>query len=296
MKLPPFEYKSPTSLAEAVAILAAEGGAARPLAGGQSLLPVLAFRLAAPSVLVDLRSIPDLRRITIDDKGVRLGAMTRWRDIEDDKRLRTAHPLLVAAIGHVAHYQIRNRGTVGGSLAHADPATEMPGIAVTCDAEIEVVGASGSRTLGAADLFMGPLTTSLQPDEIITSVRLPPWPRARRWAFEEFSKRRGDYALAAVAAYYDEDEAGRVRDAHIGVIGAADTPLRLAAAEQALNGRAIDDGAIAAAAQVASAAVDPPDDIHAPAAYRRALVGTLLERALRRAPRDREGSCRFDSR
>src|ERR687894_1833429 len=252
MKLPNFEYKSPRSLAEAVAILAAEGGGARPLAGGQSLLPVLAFRLAAPSVLVDLRRIPDLRRISVDEKGVHLGAMTRWRDIEDDTRLRTAHPLLVAAIGHVAHYQIRNRGTVGGSLAHADPATEMPGIAVTCDAEIEVVGASGARTIAAFDLFVGPLTTSLKPDEIITGVRLPPWPRARRWAFEEFSKRRGDYALAAVAAYYDEDEAGRIRDAHIGVIGAADTPLRLAAAEQALNGRAIDDGAIAAAAQAAS--------------------------------------------
>lgn len=283
MKLPNFEYKSPTSLAEAVAILAAGDGAARPLAGGQSLLPVLAFRLAAPSVLVDLRRIPDLRRITVDGKGVRLGAMTRWRDIEDDERLRTAHPLLVAAIGHVAHYQIRNRGTVGGSLAHADPATEMPGIAVGCDAEVEVVGASGARTLQAADLFVGPLTTSLQADEIIVGVRLPPWPSGRRWAFEEFSKRRGDYALAAVAVYYDEDESGRARDAHVAVVGAADTPLRLPAAEAALNGSAVDDSVIAGAAKAASEAVDPPDDIHAPAAYRRALVGTLLERALQRA-------------
>src|ERR671916_1688951 len=200
MKLPPFEYKSPTTLAEAVAILAAEDGA-RLLAGGKSLLPVLAFRLAAPSVLVDLRRIPDLRRITIDDGGVHLGAMTRWRDILDDKRLQTAHPLLAAAIEHVAHYQIRNRGTVGGSLAHADPATEMPGIAVTCDAEIEVVGAAGARTIAAADLFVGPLTTSLKPDEIITGVRLAAWPKTRRWTFEEFAKRRGDYALAAVAVY-----------------------------------------------------------------------------------------------
>jgi carbon-monoxide dehydrogenase medium subunit len=283
MKLPPFEYKSPTTLAEAVAILAAEGGGARPLAGGQSLLPVLAFRLAAPSVLVDLKRIHDLRRITIDDKGVHLGAMTRWRDIEDDARLRTAHPLLVAAIGHVAHYQIRNRGTVGGSLAHADPATEMPGIAVACDSVIEVVGASGARALAAADLFVGPLATSLQPEEIITAVRLPPWPQTRRWGFEEFSRRRGDYALAAIAVFYDEDDRGRARDAHIGVIGAADTPLRLSAAEQALNGRVVDEDAIAAAAQAASEAVDPPDDIHAPAAYRRALVGTLVERALTRA-------------
>jgi aerobic carbon-monoxide dehydrogenase medium subunit len=283
MKLPPFEYRCPTTLAEAVAILAAEGGSARPLAGGQSLFPVLAFRLAAPSVLVDLRRIPDLRRITVDEKGVHLGAMTRWRDIEDDARLRTAHPLLVAAIAHVAHYQIRNRGTVGGSVAHADPATEMPGIAVTCDAEIEVIGASGARTIAAADLFLGPLTTSLQPDEIITGVRLPAWPKARRWGFEEFSRRRGDYALAAVAVHYDQDEKGRARQAHIGVIGAADTPVRLRPAEQALNGKIVDDAAIAAAAAAASSAVDPADDIHAPAAYRRALVGTLVERALRRA-------------
>ena len=283
MKLPPFEYRSPTTLAEAVAILAAEGGSARPLAGGQSLLPVLAFRLAAPSILVDLRRIPDLRRITIDDKGVHLGAMTRWRDIEDDARLRTAHPLLVAAIAHVAHYQIRNRGTVGGSLAHADPATEMPGIAVTCDATVEVMGASGARAIAAADLFVGPLTTSLKADEIITGVRLPPWPQARRWGFEEFSRRRGDYALSAVAVFYDQDEKGHARDVHVGVIGAADTPVRLAEAERAVNGTTVDDATIAAAAAAASQAVDPPDDIHAPAVYRRALVGTLLERALKRA-------------
>jgi aerobic carbon-monoxide dehydrogenase medium subunit len=283
MKLPPFEYRSPITLAEAVAILVAEGGAARPLAGGQSLLPILAFRLAAPSVLVDLGRIPDLRRITIDDRGAHLGAMTRWRDIENDERLRAAHPLLVEAIGHVAHYQIRNRGTVGGSLAHADPATEMPGIAVTCEADIEVVGPSGSRNIAAADLFVGPLTTSLAPDEIITGVRLPSWPQGRRWGFEEFSRRRGDYALAAVALYYDEDENGRAMNAHVGVIGAGDTPLRLTAAEQAINGRAVGDGTIAAAAQAASETVDPPDDIHAPAVYRRALVGTLLERALKRA-------------
>jgi carbon-monoxide dehydrogenase medium subunit len=283
MKLPPFEYRSPATLAEAVAILAAENGAARPLAGGQSLLPVLAFRLAAPSVLVDLRRIPDLRRIMVDDKGVHLGAMTRWRDIEDDARLKTAHPLLVAAIAHVAHYQIRNRGTVGGSLAHADPATEMPGITVACDATIDVMGASGARTIAAADLFVGPLTTSLKPDEIITGVRLPPWPQARRWGFEEFSKRRGDYALAAVGVYYDQDDNGRARNAHVGVIGAGDTPMRLGEAEQALNGKIVDDATIATAAAAASESVDPPDDIHAPAAYRRALVATLLERALKRA-------------
>src|SRR5918997_4862855 len=180
MKLPPFEYKSPTTLAEAVAILAAEGGGARPLAGGQSLLPVLAFRLAAPSVLVDLKRIPDLRRITIDERGVHLGAMTRWRDIEDDKRLRTAHPLLKEAISHVAHYQVRNRGTVGGSLAHGDPASEMPCIAVTCEAELRLLGTRGERRVRAEDFFLGPLTTALGEDEIILHVQLPPWPHTRK--------------------------------------------------------------------------------------------------------------------
>ena len=138
----------------------------------------------------------------------RLGAMVRWRDIEDDARLATAHPLLKAAIAHVAHYQIRNRGTVGGSLAHADPAAEMPGIAVTCDAEIAVVGKAGARVIQAADFFQGPLTTALTPDEIITEVRLPAWPARRRWGFQEFARRRGDFAMAGAAVFYDPDESG----------------------------------------------------------------------------------------
>src|SRR5712691_876578 len=147
MKLPRFEYACPTTLSEAVALLASHDGEAKALAGGQSLVPMLAFRVAAPALLVDLRKLPGLRDIRIGDDGVRLGAMARWRDILDDARLRRAHPLLVAAVEHVAHYQIRNRGTVGGSLAHADPAAEMPGIAVTCDAEIKVLGSKGERFL-----------------------------------------------------------------------------------------------------------------------------------------------------
>ena len=283
MKLPAFEYASPATLAEAIALLAAGGGTAKPLSGGQSLLPTMAFRLAAPKLLVDLRRVPGLDRIAIDEKGVRLGAKVRWRDIEDDARLRSAHPLLAEAIAHVAHYQIRNRGTVGGSLAHADPAAEMPGIAVTCDAELALTGSSGSRVVRAADFFLGPLSTALAADELIVEVRLPAWPAKRRWAFEEFARRRGDFALAGIAVFYDEDKAGRARNTHIGVIGACHRPHRLAQAEAALDGRIVDDSAIRAAASAASAAVEPPEDLHASAAYRRALVGTLLERALERA-------------
>jgi aerobic carbon-monoxide dehydrogenase medium subunit len=283
MKLPPFDYACPTTLPEAVELLAAHDGDAKALAGGQSLLPMLAFRLAHPTLLVDLRKLADLRGIRISSRGVALGAMVRWRDIEDDERLDTAHPLLKAAIAHVAHYQIRNRGTVGGSIAHADPAAEMPGIAVTCDAEIAVVGKSGDRVIKAADFFQGALTTALTPDEIVVEVRLPPWPAGRRWGFQEFARRRGDFAMAAAAVFYDQDAGGRARNAHVGAIGVGDRPLRLTAAEDVLNGRAIDEAAIAQAEAAASATVDPQDDIHASAAYRRALIGTMVERALKSA-------------
>ena len=283
MKLPHFEYEAPGSLDEAIALLVAGDGAARPIAGGQSFVPVMAFRLAEPSMLVDLRNIPGLNQIEIGAEGVRLGAMVRWRDILDHAGLKTALPLLPEAIEHVAHYQIRNRGTVGGSLAHADPAAEMPTIALTCDAVIDVVGTKGKRSIRAADLFLGPLMTSLESDEIITSVLLPAWPATRRWGFQEFSRRRGDFALAGVAAFYDVDASGVAQNAHFGAISVGDTPLRLTKAEAAINGRKIDDAVIADAAAAASAEVDPNGDIHASARYRKALVGTLLSRALNAA-------------
>jgi carbon-monoxide dehydrogenase medium subunit len=283
MKLPQFEYACPTTLTEAVALLAARGGEAKALAGGQSLMPMMAFRIAQPALLVDLRKLPGLREIKISTDGVRLGALVRWRDIVDEKRLADAHPLLKAAVGHVAHYQIRNRGTVGGSLAHADPAAELPGIAMTCEAEIAVMGKSGARSINAKEFFLGALTTALSADEIITELRLPAWPKARRWGFEEFARRRGDFAMAGVAAFYDLDKSGKASNAHIGVIGIGDRPQRLIAVENILNGRVIDAATIAKAEAAASLAVDPQDDIHASAAYRRALVGTMVERALNRA-------------
>jgi aerobic carbon-monoxide dehydrogenase medium subunit len=283
MKLPPFEYSCPEKLADAVALMAAHGGDAKALAGGQSLVPMLAFRVASPSFIVDLRKLEELRRIVIAANGITLGAMVRWREILENTKLRAAHPLLVAAVGHVAHYQIRNRGTVGGSLAHADPAAELPCIAVTCEAEITVVGTNGARTIAAADFFRGPLTTALLPDELIRDVRLPPWPPQRRFGFAEFARRSGDFALAGAAAFYDPDQEGKARNARVGVIGGADRPVRLNPAEDALNGRAVDEQTIAAVAAAASATADPPDDIHAGAAYRRVLLGAMVERALKSA-------------
>jgi carbon-monoxide dehydrogenase medium subunit len=282
MKLPPFDYACPTSVSEAVALLASHGGEAKPLAGGQSLVPMLAFRVASPTLLVDLRKVAELRQIRITNEGVALGAMVRWREILDDARLRTAHPLLRAAVEHVAHYQIRNRGTVGGSMAHADPAAEMPGIAVACDAKITAIGKGGTRVIDAADFFQGPLITALQADEIITEVLLPLWPAKRRFGFQEFARRRGDFAMAAAAVFYDDD-GGKARNAHVGAIGVADRPLRLKAAEDAINGNTIDEGVIAKAEAAASASVNPDDDIHASGAYRKALIGVMVERALREA-------------
>ena len=278
MKLPQFEYAAPATLEEALGLLASHPGA-KALAGGQSLIPTMAFRLAAPSMLVDLRKVPGLEEIRIDRDCTRLGARVRWRDIQDHEALQSAQPLLAAAVEHVAHYQIRNRGTVGGSLAHADPAAELPGIVVTCDAEIHLRGSSGSRVVKAADFFVGALSTVLADDELIVELRLPAWPAGRRWGFQELSPRRGDFAYAGVAVFYDL-KGGKATNTHIGVIGACHRPHRVREAEAALDGREVNGASIRDAAAAAEKAVDPPQDLHASAAYRRSLVGTLLERAL----------------
>jgi carbon-monoxide dehydrogenase medium subunit len=282
MKLPSFDYACPATIGEAIALLAAHGGEAKPIAGGQSLVPMLAFRLTAPTLLVDLRKLSELRQVKITDAGVALGAMVRWRDILDASALRHAHPLLVTAVENIAHYQIRNRGTVGGSLAHADPAAELPGIAVTCDADIVALGSAGARLIAAADFFRGALTTALRPDEIITEIRFPAWPKQRRFGFREFARRRGDFALAAAAVAFDAAEQ-KFRNVRVGAIGIGDRPMRLAAAERALEGGAISQAAIAGCAAAASGAVDPADDIHASGAYRKTLIGVMVERALRDA-------------
>jgi carbon-monoxide dehydrogenase medium subunit len=244
---------------------------------------MMAFRLAAPRFLVDIGRIPGLNRITADHDAIRIGALVRWRDIERSPELQVAHPLLVEAVRHIAHYQIRNRGTVGGSLAHADPAAEMPGIAITCEAKIVVAGPRGHRTIPAIEFFVGALSTSLESDELIVEVRLPPWRDNRRWAFQKFCRRRGDFALAGVALFYDDGKDGQAADAHVGVVGVGDTPLRLSPVEAAIEGKIITETTIRDAGAAASECVHPADDIHASGDYRRALVGVLTERALARA-------------
>ena len=285
MKFPAFDYVSPPSLDEVVAVLEERRDMAVVLAGGQSLLPILAFRLAAPEIVVDLKNVPGLDEIGTDSDGVRLGARVRWCDIERDAALATAHPLLVDATRNIAHYQIRNRGTDGGSLALAAPASELLGVAVTCDGEIVITSSAGERGVKADNFFLGPMSTCLEPDEIITELSLPAWPASRRWAFIEFARRRGDFALAGIALYYDLDLKGRAVNAHIGAIGASDRPRRLNVAEQIVDGSSIDAEVIEAAAIAASEAFEPLETHHAPADYRRAILATLVERALLQASR-----------
>lgn len=280
MKLPPFEYVSPGTLQEATALLAKHNGEARPIAGGQSLLPLMAYRLAAPSLLIDLAKIQGLNRIEIREDGVHIGAMTRWCQIEAEASLAQGHPLLREAVSNIAHYQIRNRGTIGGSLAHADPAAEMPALTITCDAEIHVTGAHGNRVVAARDFIVAPLETALKPDELITSVRFPRWPSRRRWAFLEFSKRRGDFALGGVALHFDEDAQGHATAVHVGAFGTGETPVRLASVEDFITGKKVDAALAHAAASMARSTVQAASDMHASEEYRKALIGTLLERGL----------------
>jgi carbon-monoxide dehydrogenase medium subunit len=280
MKLPHFEFKSPATVDEAVGMLLEADGEAKLIAGGQTLLPVMAFRLAAPALLIDLSGIASLKGISVSANGVSIGAMTTWREIGDDARLWTAAPLVAAVIEHIAHYQIRNRGTIGGSLSHADPSAEMPGVVVACEAEIEIAGPEGVRRVTAEDFFQAPLTTCLEPADVLVAVHFPPWMPKRAWAFEEFAQRRGDFAYAGIALHYMTDDRGLIHDAHIAVIGATSFPRRLTDAEAALNGDALGAATISAAAKAAEAAAEGDDDIHATGAYRKALVCTLVERAL----------------
>lgn len=280
MKMPKFEYARPSSVEEAVQLLAKNDGA-KIISGGQSLLPILAFRLNYPSLLVDLRDIKGLSDIDISEEGVKLGARVRWVQIEEDQKLATAHPLLVSMISNVAHYQIRNRGTVGGSLSHGDPAAEMPGLAVICECTITIVGSNGERQVPASEFYTGALETVLEPDEILTQVRFPHWPSGRKWGFEEFSHRKGDFAIAGVAVFYDLSSVGVIENAHVGVIGAASTPIRLASVEDRLNGSVPSEELIAEMVELGAASVDPQADAQISADYRRSLVGTLLGRVLK---------------
>jgi aerobic carbon-monoxide dehydrogenase medium subunit len=283
MKPAPFEYHRPGSVEEAVALLAEHGWEAKPLAGGQSLVPAMNFRLAQPAVLVDLNGLTALDELVADGGGLSLGAMVRQRRAERSAAVAGRAPLLAAALRHVAHPQIRVRGTVGGSLAHADPAAELPAVMVALGARLTVRGPRGERSVEADDFFTGLFGTSLEDAELLVGVHLPAPPAGGGWAFDEVSRRHGDFALAGVAATVEVDAGGRCTASRIVLFGIGDGPVRATAAEALLAGEAPTPAAVRAAAEAAAAALDPPADVHASADYRRHLAGVMVRRALPRA-------------
>lgn len=279
MKPAPFEYAAPASLGEALALLAGGGPDARPLAGGQSLVPAMAFRLARPSLLVDLGRIAKLRGLrAADDGGVLAGAMTRHRDFETSALVKERLPLVHAAMRQVAHLPIRSRGTIGGSLAHADPAGDWPALCLVCDAQLTLVSTRGTRTVRTREFLKGVYDTALEHGEIVSEIRFPPWPRGRRWGLQKMARRLGDFAIVGVACVVDVDGASRIV-----VYGAADRALEAPAASKVLDGKRPDAKLLQAAASAAAASVPARSDLHADAAYRTELIEALTLRALQQA-------------
>jgi len=283
MKPPKFTYVCPRSVEEALSLLAQGGEGAKLLAGGQSLVPLLNLRMAQVSSLIDLNRLTDLAFIRQENGMLRIGALTRHRQIEVSDEARAAQPLLPRAAAEVGHLAIRNRGTIGGSLVHADPAAEWPLVAVALDAQLVLRSQSGTRTLAARDFFLAPLTTAIEPHELLSEVRFPVAPSHAVWGFQELCRRPGDFALAAVACQLTLDQSGTCAAVALAVGGAHSTPLLIPGVEQVVKGSRGEENAIREAAEIAAAAVDPPSDIHGSAEFRRQIVKVLAARALKEA-------------
>jgi carbon-monoxide dehydrogenase medium subunit len=284
MKPPPFAYAAPDTVEEAVGLLTEHAEAEpRVLAGGQSLIPLMNFRLAKPGYLVDLRNVAGLSGIRRDGDVLVIGAMTRMAEVERSPEVAVAAPLVTEAVGLVAHAPVRNSGTVGGSLAHADPAAELPAVALALDADLVAAGPGGTRVIPAAEFFTGPYSTALAADEILTEIRLPVWPGGH--AFTEFSRVYANFAVVAVAALVELDGDGdgdgdRIRHAALALAGVAPTPVRATAAERALAGAPADAATIRAAADAAATSLSPAGDLHASPETRRGLARTYLRRGI----------------
>ncbi len=282
MKPPPFAYVAPRSLEDLLEALAEHGGDAKILAGGQSLLPVLNFRLAQPAVLIDINGVAELDFLRAgDDGGLRIGALVRQRRLERDPHVAHRAPLLAEALPFVAHPQIRNRGTFGGSLAHADPAAELPAVALASEARFRLVRKGGDRWVAAHDFFTGLFATALEPDELLAEIALPAPEPGSGTAFVELARRHGDYAMAGVAARVALDREGRCRTAKLVYLSVGDGPVDARHAAEQLVGRTIDAESISAASEIAATTeIDPVGDIHASADFKRHLVRVLTGRAL----------------
>lgn len=290
MKPGPFEYAAPDSLEEALSLLTEHGDSAKLLAGGQSLVPLMNFRLAQPTLLVDMNRIEDLGGIgPRTGGGLSIGALTRVGQLERDSRIATEAPLMAEALPWIAHPQIRNRSTIGGSLAHADPAAELPAIALALDFELRIRRTGSERTVAARDFFVGLLTTDLAPEEIVVEIGIPPAPQGSGWSFKEVARRRGDYAQVGVAAGLTLDESGRCVEARLVFLSVGDVPSVAGEASRSLVGEDLGDteradGLFEAAARHAAAAeIQPGDDLHSSASFKRHLAGVLTLRALREA-------------
>jgi aerobic carbon-monoxide dehydrogenase medium subunit len=284
VKPAPFEYFCPATLDEAIELLAEHGGDAKALAGGQSLIPAMNFRLATPAVLVDLNRVAALSHITSANDGLRIGAMTRHREVEHSGAVAASAPLLAAAMPFVAHAAIRTRGTIGGSLAHADPAAELPAVMLALDSTVTLQSVSGARTVSARDFFVGLFTTALGPGELVTEVTIPTARPRTGVAFDEISRRRGDFALAGAAASITLDTDGRCERVRVAFLSLADRPVVAEEVSRVLVGHVPTPEAIRAAAEQAAARdIDPTSDMHASSRYRRQLAAVLTRRVLERA-------------
>jgi carbon-monoxide dehydrogenase medium subunit len=283
MKPAPFEYHAPESLGDVTALLAEHGDEGKVLAGGQSLVPMLALRLTRFEHIVDLNRVDELRGVSRSNGTLTVKAMTTQRTVEHDTEAGEAVPLLAEAIPLIGHFQIRNRGTVGGSIAHADPASELPAVALALDADLEVTGANGTRTVPASDFFVGTWTTTVGEDEILSAVHFPVWSGRTGFAVEEVARRSGDFALAGVVAAIELDGDDTIRRSAISFLGMAPTPVRAGQAEAALAGRAPTRDELDEVGRLAVADTDPTADVHASAEYRKHVGAHLVVRALDRA-------------
>lgn len=283
MKPAPFRYERAHSVEEALALLAEHGEDAKVLAGGQSLVPMLNFRLARPAVLVDVGAVAELDYIRKHGGRLLLGAVTKQSSAESSRLIARGWPILTEAVRWVAHPQVRNMGTIGGSVAHADPAAELPVACTALDAKLHLRSARGERTVTAGDFFVTHLTTVLAADELLTEIEIPPLPPGTGWGFVEFARRHGDFALGGAAALLRLDSDGACETAVLTLMTAAPTPLRAEAAEAALRGSRLDEAALAEAARLAVADLSPTGDIHGSSEYRKSLAETMALRALRGA-------------
>lgn len=281
MRPPPFSYADPSTVDEALGLLAEHGDDAGILAGGQSFVPLLNFRLARPTVIVDINRIAELDYIEQKNGTLEIGALTRHRAVEQSALVSETCPLLSEAIAHVGHVQIRNRGTVGGSLAHADPAAELPAVVTALGGSLRLRSASGERTLAPGDFFVSSLTTAIEPGEMLVAVELPAWPAGTATCFTEFSRRQGDFALAGAGAALAFGDGGRVERAGLALMGVGDRPFDGSAiANELLGDETPSEAAVQAVAERVQSNVEPSSDIHAPADYRRHLAGVMARRAL----------------